>query len=112
MLEAARENLSSKDPAVREKAEKEEKRLVVLSVERDKDVIAACNGPGAGSDTCKQKRTETVLAQMGYEDGPYNSKYKDAYPDEYQHISDILNATSQKTQDLLAIRDAVAQNLA
>jgi len=84
----------------------------VLSVERDKDVIAACSGPGAGSEACKQKRTEAVLAQMGYEDGPYNSKYKDAYADEYQHINDILNVTSQKTQDQLAIRDAVAQNLA
>ena len=111
-LEAARENLSNKDPAVREKAEKEERRLVVLSVERNKEVIAACSGPGAASEACKQKRTEAVLAQMGYEDGPYNSKYKDAYPDEYQHISAILDQTSQKTQDQLAVRDAVAANLA
>ncbi|MBK0000016.1 EndoU domain-containing protein [Erwinia sp. S38] len=74
--------------------------------------MAACSGPAAASDDCKHKRAEAVLAQMGYEKGPYNSQYKYAYPDEYQHIQDILNVTSQKTQDQLAIRDAVAHSLA
>ncbi|OON33526.1 hypothetical protein BTJ39_24195 [Izhakiella australiensis] len=111
-LEAARAKLNSQDPAERAKARAEEKQLVALSVERDKDVISACSGTLAGSDACKQKRAEAVLALMGYEDGPYNSKYKNAYPDEYLHIGEILDQTSQKTQDQRLVRDAVAQSLA
>ncbi len=95
-----------------ESAQAEIVELTKKKLDDDAKVILACSGTAAGSAACSQARGEQALLLLSYEDGPYNSKYKDAYQEEYLHIQQLLEYTSTKTQDQLVIRDSVAKSLA
>ncbi len=106
-LEIAKQKLSSKDPAEREKAQQSINALREKDIASDQKVIDACGNGNAGSAACAGARLEVIAAKGGYETGQYNNKVSEMYPDAYGKIVNLLNITSVDAQNQQQVKDAM-----
>ncbi|WP_233527644.1 hemagglutinin repeat-containing protein [Serratia sp. PAMC26656] len=107
-FEIAKQKLSSKDPAEREKAQQTINDLREKDIASDQKVIDACGNGNAGSAACAGARLEVIVVKGEYENtGNYNSKASQQYGDAYGQIVNLLNITSVDAQNQQQVKDAM-----